>query len=148
MRFEALTNADAAVVQRAIAAANQLYVPGLQEVGAALRTTGGQLFAGIHFETATGFATVCGEIAAICCMVASGQRDLETIAAVWRAPDGALYLLPPCGRCREVIADFNPQARVILSHLEDHWDRTAIDHPVKVPIADLLPRKSHQLKQL
>ena len=32
---------------------------------------------------ATGFATVCGEVAAIYCMVAAGHRDLDMIAAVW-----------------------------------------------------------------
>jgi cytidine deaminase len=142
-----MTEADAAVLRAASEVAQRLYVPGTQEVGAAARTTSGQIFAGIHFETATGFATVCGEVAAICCMVAAGHRDLDTIAAVWRAGDGALHLLPPCGRCREVISDFNPSAWVIVSHLIDHWHRDAISHPVKVRVSDLLPLRSHQFAQ-
>jgi cytidine deaminase len=97
-------------------------------------------------ESATGFATICGEVAALCGMAAAGQRDLETIAAVWRSPDDALHLLPPCGRCRELIAEFNSQAWVILSRMENHWDRDAIQRPAKVPIGALLPRKPHQLK--
>jgi len=146
MHYSPLTEQDRAVLQHAIDAADRLYVPGIQEVGAAVATSSGQIFAGIHFETATGFATVCGEVAAICCMVAAGRRDLDTIAAVWRDPEGRHFLLPPCGRCREVVSDFNPQAWVIIPSMDDHWDPAAIHTPVKVRVAELLPRRSHQLK--
>src|SRR5689334_16708501 len=98
MEFTALSPADRDVLRAAVETAERLYVPGIQEVGAAVRTASGQLFAGIHFESSTGFATVCGEVAAICCMVAAGHRDLDTIAAVWRDPQGQHFLLPPCGR--------------------------------------------------
>ena len=146
MDYSELNETDRAILQSAIDAADRLYVQGIQEVGAAVGTTDGQIFAGIHFETATGFANICGEIAAICCMVAAGHRDLATAAAVWRDPDGKHYLLPPCGRCREVIIDFNPQAWVIITSIGDHWDAAAIRQPVKVRVADLLPRRSHQLR--
>jgi cytidine deaminase len=140
-----LTDDDRALLQHAVDASDRLYVPGVQEVGAAVRTTGGQVFAAIHFESAAGFATVCGEVAAISCMVAAGHRDLETVAAVWRDADGAHFLLPPCGRCREVISDFNPAAYVIVTEAADHWDPAAIRRPVKVRVSDLLPRRSHTL---
>jgi cytidine deaminase len=145
MDYSVLTEADRALLQRAADTADRLYLPGIQEVGAAVRTAAGPIFAGIHFETATGFANICGEVAAICCMVAAGQRDLDTVAAVWRDRGGKHFLLPPCGRCREVICDFNPRAWVIVSSLPDHWDEAAICHPVKVRVADLLPLRSHQL---
>jgi len=147
MEYTALIEQDTEVLKHAINASDRLYRRGLQEVGAALRTRAGPIFTGIHFETATGFATICGEIAAICCMVAAGRRDLETIAAVWRDPNGNHYVLPPCGRCREVISDFNPEAWVIVSTMPDHWAVAAIDHPGKVRIGDLLPLKSHELRE-
>lgn len=146
MNYTPLTKQDRAVLQHARNAADRLYLPGVQEVGAAVGTASGQIFAGIHFETSTGFANVCGEVAAICCMVAAGHRDIEVVAAVWRDAEGKHYLLPPCGRCREVISDFNPQAWVIITESSDHWDATAIDQPTKVRVADLLPRRSHQLQ--
>ena len=136
---------DEELLQRAVDAADTLYIKDIQEVGSALRTSAGDIFTAIHFETSTGFATICGEVAAICCMVAAGHRDLDTIVAVWRSPDGGHCLLPPCGRCRETIADFNPDAWVIISADEDHWNPSAIERPVKVRIAELLPRKSHTL---
>jgi cytidine deaminase len=140
-----LTDRDREVLAQAVAAADRLYVAGVQEVGAAVGTAGGPVFAGIHFESAAGFATVCGEVAALSCMVAAGHRDLDVVAAVWRDPEGRHVLLPPCGRCRELVSDFNPEAWVIVTESPDHWDRAAIDRPVKVRIGDLLPRKSHRL---
>src|ERR671938_246549 len=119
MNYTELNETDRALLQSAIDAADRLYVQGIQEVGAALRTANGQIFAGIHFETATGFANICGEVAAICCMVAAGHRDMDTVAAVWRDPDGKHYLLPPCGRCREVVSDFHPEAWVILTTMSN-----------------------------
>ena len=146
MDYIALSEDDRDVLRQAIEAADRLYLPGVQEVGAALRTASGQLFAGIHFESATGFATVCGEVAAICCTVAAGQRDLATIAAVWRDTHGQHFVLPPCGRCRELISDFNPAAWVIITTQADHWDAGAIEQVGKVRVADLLPLKSHTLR--
>ena len=89
---------------------------------------------------------MCGEVAAIACMVAAGHRDLDAIAAMWRDPAGAHLLLPPCGRCREVIADFNTDAWVILAESGDHWAAGAIRSAVKVRVSELLPRKSHRLR--
>ncbi len=135
MEFTGLSEQDTEVLKQATEASNRLYLKGVQEVGAAVRTATGQIFCGIHFETSTGFANICGEIAAICGMVSAGQRDLETIAAVWRNPNGEHYLLPPCGRCREVISDFNPEAWVIVTSMPDHWDVAAINRPGKVMVS-------------
>jgi cytidine deaminase len=146
MNYTELTEQDKEVLQQAIAASSRLYVKGIQEVGAALRTSSGELFSGIHFETATGFATICGEVAAMCCMVSAGHRDLETIAAVWRDQAGQHFLLPPCGRCREMMSDFNPNTWVIVTTGANHWDVDAITKAGKVRVADLLPLKSHGLK--
>jgi len=145
MEYTELNEQDMEVLRQAIEASNRLYVRGIQEVGAAVRTAAGQIFSGIHFETAGGFANVCGEITAICCMVSAGHRDLDTVAAVWRDSNGKHYLLPPCGRCREVISDFNPIAWVIVSTMQNHWDETAIDRPGKLRITDLLPLKANEL---
>lgn len=140
MHAHPLTTKDHALLTAAIDAAERLRVPGQQEVAAALRTTAGNIYTAIHFETAAAFATVCGEVAAISCMVADGHRDLDTICAVKRNAQGEPLILPPCGRCREVIRTFNPNAWIILAGAEDHTTPTALHHPTKVPLRDLLPR--------
>ena len=139
MNYFELTEQDREVLRRAVDASNRLYVRGVQEVGAAVQTLSGQIFSGIHFNTSSPFATICGEISAICCMVSAGHRDLLTVVAVWRNEVGEHFLLPPCGRCRVVIRDFNAEAWVIVSTVEDNWDEAAITKPGKVKIADLLP---------
>jgi len=141
MEYIELNDLDMDVLRYAVEASDRLYVTGVQEVGAAVRTTAGQIFSGIHFETSSGFASICGEIAAICGMVSSGHRDLETIAAVWRDPNGEHYLLPPCGWCREVISDFNPHAWVIVTTVQDHWQIGAIE-------SSFSRRPNHELKWL
>lgn len=139
MDYAELNARDEAVLQSAIAASNRLYLKGVQEVGVAVQTAGGHIFSGIHVESASPFATVCGEVAALCCMVAAGHRDLATVAAVWRDDKGRHFLLPPCGRCRTLIRDFNRAAWVVVSTAPDCWDAAAIASPGKVRIAEPLP---------
>ena len=139
MNYFELTEQDREVLRRAVDASSRLYVKGVQEVGAAVQTSSGEIFSGIHFNTSSPFATICGEVSAICCMVSAGHRDLLTVAAVWRNEAGQHFLLPPCGRCRAVIRDFNAEAWVIVSTVKDYWNEAAITKPGKVRIADLLP---------
>jgi cytidine deaminase len=127
-----LSQQDRVLIERARQTADALYLKDVHEVAAALRTASGEVFAGIHIEAHVGFADVCGEVAAVCCMVAAGHRDLETIVAVVREEDGGHRLLAPCGRCREVVSDFNPRARVIVGTLE---------RPYVISVAELLPLK-------
>lgn len=63
-------------------------------------------------------------------MVTAGEYRIATIVAVWRDGDGPLYVVPPCGRCREFIRQVDPanlDTEVILGA-----DRTAL-------LRDLLP---------
>ena len=127
-----LNEEDIKLIQAAIDTADRLYLEGVHEVAAALRTQGGLIFAGIHIEADVGFADVCGEVAAICTALSNGHRDLETIVAVYRDPQGQHEIWPPCGRCRELITDFNPDCWVIVG---PH------SRPYKVRARELLPLK-------
>ncbi|KAI9034614.1 cytidine deaminase-like protein [Hyaloraphidium curvatum] len=139
----ALDEPETLLLRTAIDAAHRLQIPGVQDVAACALTSSGQLFPAVGFESG-GFASVCAEVAAMSCMVAAGRRDLAAIVAVWKAPDGGLHIVPPCGRCRELITDFNPQGWVIVSEDEDTWSHEAIIRPVKVWIGDLLPLRSYR----
>jgi len=122
MQLEAM---DRELIEHAREALLRLYMKGRHEVAAALRTASGQVFTGIHIEAAVGFADVCGEIAAICHAVAHGCRDVDTIVALTGDGAGAVQLMAPCGRCREVISDFNKNAWVIVG---------TVDRPYKMRI--------------
>ena len=128
-----LNQEDHKLIDAAKEAADRLHVDDVHEVAAALRTKDKKLFTGIHIDANVGFADVCGEVAAICTAVSHGHRDFEAIVAVWGDGKGSYRLLSPCGRCREIISDFNRDMWVIVGSLE---------HPYKVRISDLLPLKT------
>jgi cytidine deaminase len=133
MNREKLSVKDVELIDKAVETADQLYLKDVHEVAASLRTQAGLVFSGIHIEADVGFADICGEVAAICHAVAHGHRDINTIVAVYRDDVGRTEILPPCGRCREVISDLNPHCWVIVGTLDD---------PFKVDVAELLPLKS------
>ncbi|WP_342389319.1 cytidine deaminase family protein [Salinicoccus bachuensis] len=67
-------------------------------VAAALMTVDGNIYTGVALDlpSSIGF---CAEHSAIAAMVTEGEYDIARIIAVHE--DGAV--LPPCGRCRELI---------------------------------------------
>lgn len=127
-----LLDSDRELIEAAIDTVERLHVPDRHEVGAALRTLSGRIYTGIHIEAAVGYADVCGEVSAICSAVNDGQHDLDSIVALCRDGEGGYRILPPCGRCREMIADMNREAWVIVGDLHS---------PYRVAISELLPLK-------
>ncbi len=81
-------------------------------VGAALRTRSGLVFSGCNVENASYGLTICAERVAVTKAISEGERDFEAIAIVSQGG------VAPCGACRQVLAEFNPQLRVLLADLE------------------------------
>ena len=79
-------------------------------VGAAVLTGSGEVFRAGNLENASYGLTVCAERNAIALMVASGRRD--PVAMAIAGPEGVPC--PPCGACRQVLAEFNPAMAIIL----------------------------------
>lgn len=71
-------------------------------VGAALRTASGSIFLGCNVENVAYPEGTCAEAGAIAAMVAAGERDIAEITVVADAPAP----VPPCGGCRQKIAEF------------------------------------------
>ncbi|NBZ88954.1 cytidine deaminase family protein [Stagnihabitans tardus] len=96
-------------------------------VGAALRSTSGQVYRGVCIDAASGIG-FCAEHAAVAAMITAGESRIASMVAVdW---DGTV--LQPCGRCRELVVQIDPgngATRVILPGgvrlmadlLPDHW---------------------------
>lgn len=81
-------------------------------VGSALVTGSGAVHVGACLDAPCGLG-FCAEAAAVAAMVTAGESRIVTIVAVDR--DGTL--LPPCGRCRELIWQVDPgnaDARILL----------------------------------
>ena len=76
-------------------------------VASVLITATGNRFLGVCIDTGSGTG-FCAEHSAIAAMVTAGEYQVAKIVAVWRDGDGLLYVLPPCGRCREFIRQVDP----------------------------------------
>ncbi len=123
-----LTTDDAALVEEARRIIAARFREGWHQIGCALRTRSGRVFAAVHLEAYVGRVAVCAEAVALGMGAAAGDTDVEAIVAV--GPDGAV--VAPCGMCRELISDYAPEARVIVP----------VPGGVEaVPIAELLPNK-------
>lgn len=77
-------------------------------VGAALRTKSQKIYTGANVENAAYPDSICAERVAIFKAVTDGQREFDAIAVV--TEDGGT----PCGSCRQVLAEFAPNAEVIV----------------------------------
>jgi len=98
---------------------------GVHTVGAAVRAEDGRVFVGVNLYHFTGGP--CAELVALATARAGGARTLTTIVAVGSHGRGPLS---PCGRDRQVLADYHPGIRVIVP---------TDAGPRSVPIQALLP---------
>jgi cytidine deaminase len=107
-QIETLIAAAAAVREKA-------YVPYSHfAVGAALLAAGGVVFTGCNVENAAFGLTLCAERNAVFHAVAEGARLFTAIAVV--TSNG----VTPCGSCRQVLTEFNPEMTVIVADTAGH----------------------------
>ena len=133
----ALTGRDIELIEAASEAIRKRYRYDWQEVGAALRTRSGKVFAGVSLDAYLGRMAICAEAVALGQAITNaGETGIETIVAVRHpAPDEkdrAITVVSPCGACRELIWDYDRTARVIVP---------GASGPETVSIGDLLPNK-------
>lgn len=76
------------------------------KVGAALRSTEGNLHLGCNVENAAYPEGTCAEAGAIAAMIASGDTRIAEITVIADCPAP----VPPCGGCRQKLAEFADSA--------------------------------------
>ncbi|HNX97680.1 MAG TPA: cytidine deaminase [Candidatus Aminicenantes bacterium] len=121
------------LLERAKAAQANAYAPYSKfPVGAAVRDDRGRIFAGCNVENASFGVTICAERNAIFHMVAAGGKRIGEILIVGETDQP----LPPCGACRQVIAEFaGGDARVHMVNRAGEVTTATLD--------ELLPFRFH-----
>jgi cytidine deaminase len=131
-----LSEADRRLVEAACEAIRLRYRQDWQEVGAALRLRSGKIFTGVSLDAYLGRMAVCAEAVALGQAVTQGESGSDAIAAVRHPAPGEknrdIVVVSPCGACRELLWDYDRNARVIVP---------GPDGPQSVPIGELIPNK-------
>jgi cytidine deaminase len=102
-------------------------------VGAAILTRRGGVHVGCNIENASYGAAMCAERCAVAAMVASGDCDPIACAVVIAGTAPAA----PCGICRQVLAEFAGDMKLILL-AEDERGRVVARKAAR--LRELLPR--------
>ena len=116
------------LIEFAIQQLPKAYVPySNYRVGAALLAKNGTIYTGCNIENASYGATNCAERTAAFKAVSEGYTQIERIAIV----SSSHQKTPPCGICRQVLAEFMTEnAQILLA------DKDGIE---SYTIKDLLP---------
>ena len=107
-------------------------------VGAALLAQDGTIYTGCNVENASYGLSICAERNAVFHAVASGTRDFLAVAVA--TENG----VTPCGACRQVLAEFNPQMTVLLVDAAGQHTR---DKPGRAPARCLRARATGNLSE-
>lgn len=126
------------LLEKALEARKNAYCPysGFA-VGAALLGADGVIYTGCNVESASYGATNCAERTAVFKAVSEGVRSFSAIAIVGgEAGKEPQELCPPCGICRQVLAEFVTEDFKILlgKNMQEYRVFT---------IAELLPLQFH-----
>jgi len=103
------------LIQQALDVREKAYAPYSEfPVGAVLLGKSGKLYTGCNVENISFGLTICAERMAIYKAISEGEREFEAIAIVADMEEP----VPPCGACRQVLAEFSPNMMVIMSNLK------------------------------
>jgi cytidine deaminase len=98
------------------------------KVGAAVRAASGAVYVGCNVENAAYPEGTCAEAGAIAAMVASGETEITEAYVIADSEEP----VPPCGGCRQKLAEFADGEVVVTMATTQGSERQAT-------IADLLP---------
>lgn len=96
-------------------------------VAAAIESTSGQIYTGVCMDLWCGIG-FCAEHAAVAEMLKARETRIARVVAVTSD-----HILPPCGRCRELMLQINPEnaaaevilpaerTKTLIELIPDHW---------------------------
>ncbi|MGH8924863.1 MAG: cytidine deaminase [Acidimicrobiia bacterium] len=115
---------DQGLIDTAREAALAAYAPysGFR-VGAAVLSADGRIFSGANVENAAYPSSNCAEATAVGTAVTAGARKIEVVAvACIDAP--SVDLAYPCGRCRQILNEFDTERVLVTTAAEEVREHT------------------------
>ncbi len=126
---------DKHLVNIAIKSASNAYAPYSNfHVGAVLLTRDGGTFAGCNVENLSYGLTICAERSAVFSAVAEGCRDFVKIVVAADTEEP----ISPCGACRQVLAEFNPDMEIILANFQGKSEHFRLSELLPRPATGIL----------
>lgn len=98
------------------------------KVGAAIRAASGTVYVGCNVENVAYPEGTCAEAGAIAAMVASGETEIAEVYVIADSPSP----VPPCGGCRQKLAEFGKGGVAVTLATTDGVES-------ETTIGDLLP---------
>jgi cytidine deaminase len=127
-------SAWAQLIDRALAVRQHAYAPYSRFlVGAAILAADGTVFAGVNVENASYGLTICAERSTVFSAVATGRAEFNALVV---ASAGAA---PPCGACRQVLAEFCDDLPIVLIDPDDR--KNALETSLARLLPDRFPRR-------
>ncbi|KAI8322546.1 cytidine deaminase [Martensiomyces pterosporus] len=115
----------AQLVELALKARDNSYSPYSKfRVGAAVRTTSGEVFVGCNIENSAFSPTICAERVAVSSAVAKGFKQFEAIAI---SSDIKENPITPCGVCRQFMREFSKDLELLLVRPDGAFCRTTLE---------------------
>ena len=132
MTMKELTNHEMIEKARSVLRLRDLFLAKAGDVACALLSSQGNLYLGVCIDVGSGIG-FCAEHSAIAAMITAGESAISKIVAVW----GENTVLPPCGRCRELMYEIN-EANLMSTEVILGEDRA-------VKLSELLPHPYHEV---
>jgi cytidine deaminase len=128
-----LTNLEMIEKAKSVLKPRELYLGNSAgDVACSLLSSNGNLYLGVCIDISSGIG-FCAEHSAIAAMITAGETGIARIVAVW----GENTVLPPCGRCRELMYQID----------EANLDSTEVilGENIVVKLRDLMPHPSNEV---
>ena len=106
------------------------------KVGVVLVGADGRTFRGCNVENVSYGLTICAERSAVSAAIAAGCRDFSKIVILADTDEP----VSPCGACRQVLAEFNPDMEIILANFHGKTARYKLSELLPRPTTGILNR--------
>ncbi|ELY93122.1 cytidine deaminase [Natrialba taiwanensis] len=124
METTPLSSEDEALIEQVMRTNERTFDPeffdGAHIVTAGVQMADGSVYEGVSLPASVGRASMCGEPVAVGSAIADGYSHDDittTVAVAYPMPshdENEARVIPPCGSCRELLADYNEKMRVIV----------------------------------